>query len=59
MSPSQLKSLITTGDYRPSPDLVAEAMLARRSVRTILEAAIANGSDGRSQRSSADRNRLA
>jgi len=31
-----LKSLIEDGRYQPQPDLVAEAMLRRRGVRTLL-----------------------
>jgi hypothetical protein len=36
MQRRQLKSLIETGHYRPEPALVAEAMLQRRGVRTLL-----------------------
>jgi hypothetical protein len=36
MQPRQLKSLIETGHYRLEPALVAEAMLERRGVRTLL-----------------------
>ncbi len=36
MQPRQLKSLIETGHYRPEPALVAEAMLQRRGVRSLL-----------------------
>ncbi len=32
----QLKGLIENGDYRPEPELVARAMLRRRSVRELL-----------------------
>jgi hypothetical protein len=36
MQPERLKSLIQTGDYRPQPALIAEAMLRRRGVRELL-----------------------
>ena len=36
MQPEQLKSLVETGDYRPEPALIAEAMLRRRGVRELL-----------------------
>lgn len=36
MQRRQLKSLIETGHYKPEPALVAEAMLQRRGVRTLL-----------------------
>jgi hypothetical protein len=36
MEQRQLKSLIEDGRYRPEPELVAEAMLRRRSVRALL-----------------------
>jgi hypothetical protein len=36
MSAGQLKSLVETGHYRPSPELIAEAMLQRRGVRVLL-----------------------
>jgi hypothetical protein len=36
MSAGQLKSLVETGHYRPSPELIAEAMLQRRGVRALL-----------------------
>lgn len=36
MQPRQLKSLIETEHYKPEPSLVAEAMLKRRGVRTLL-----------------------
>ena len=36
MSAGQLKSLVDTGHYRPSPELIAEAMLQRRGVRALL-----------------------
>ncbi len=32
----QLKNLVESGSYRPVPELVAEAMLSRRSVRALL-----------------------
>ena len=36
MQSAQLKSLVEAGDYRPSPALVAEAMLKRRGIRELL-----------------------
>jgi hypothetical protein len=36
MQQSQLKSLVENGNYRPEPELVARAMLRRRSVRELL-----------------------
>ena len=36
MQSTQLKSLVETGNYRPSPALIAEAMLKRRGVRELL-----------------------
>jgi hypothetical protein len=36
MDQQQLKSLVESGAYRPQPDLVASAMLRRRSVRALL-----------------------
>ncbi len=36
MQQSQLKSLVENGTYRPEPELVARAMLRRRSVRELL-----------------------
>jgi hypothetical protein len=36
MQTEQLKNLIANGAYRPQPALVAEAMLERRGVRTLL-----------------------
>jgi hypothetical protein len=36
MQPRQLKALIETEHYRLEPSLVAEAMLKRRAVRTLL-----------------------
>ena len=49
MSPPHLKTLIAAGDYHPSPDRVAEAMLRRRGIRTILSTAVSSGVAGRSQ----------
>jgi hypothetical protein len=40
--PLHLKSLIEDGRYQPQPELVAEAMLRRRGVRTLLTAAAIN-----------------
>jgi hypothetical protein len=36
MQAERLKSLVETGDYRPKPALIAEAMLRRRGVRELL-----------------------
>jgi hypothetical protein len=36
MQQERLKSLVETGNYRPKPALVAEAMLKRRGVRELL-----------------------
>lgn len=36
MQQRQLKGLIEDGNYRPEPELVAQAMLRRRSVRVLL-----------------------
>lgn len=36
MQREQLKSLVETGNYRPKPELIAEAMLRRRGVRELL-----------------------
>ena len=36
MQSAQLKSLVETGNYRPKPALIAEAMLRRRGVRELL-----------------------
>jgi hypothetical protein len=36
MEQRDLKSLVESGAYRPQPELVAQAMLRRRSVRTLL-----------------------
>jgi hypothetical protein len=36
MQQQRLKSLVETGNYRPKPALVAEAMLRRRGVRELL-----------------------
>ena len=35
MQQERLKALVETGDYRPKPALVAEAMLKRRGVREL------------------------
>jgi hypothetical protein len=52
MQQEQLKSLVETGNYRPKPALVAEAMLRRRGVRELLR-------EETSVLSSADRTRSA
>jgi hypothetical protein len=36
MQATQIKSLVETGEYRPKPALIAEAMLRRRGVRELL-----------------------
>ena len=36
MQQERLKSLVETGNYRPKPALIAEAMLKRRGVRELL-----------------------
>jgi hypothetical protein len=36
MQSERLKSLVETGNYRPKPSLIAEAMLRRRGVRELL-----------------------
>ena len=36
MQSEQLKSLVEAGNYRPSPALIAEAMLKRRGIRELL-----------------------
>ena len=47
MQQERLKALVETGDYRPKPALVAEAMLKRRGVRELLaEETHAFGSKG-------------
>jgi hypothetical protein len=49
MQRRQLKRLIETGHYRPEPEQVAQAMLARRGVRELLTGGIAVSSAGRIQ----------
>jgi hypothetical protein len=36
MSQRQLKTLVQSGHYKPDPELIAEAMLQRRGLRTLL-----------------------
>ncbi len=36
MQPEHLKNLVETGNYRPKPALIADAMLRRRGVRELL-----------------------
>jgi hypothetical protein len=36
MSQRQLKTLVQSGHYKPEPELIAEAMLQRRGLRTLL-----------------------
>jgi hypothetical protein len=47
MQQERLKSLVQTGNYRPKPALIAEAMLRRRGVRELLreEAPLLNPGD--------------
>jgi hypothetical protein len=40
MQQEQLKSLVETGNYRPKPALIADAMLRRRGVRELLAAEV-------------------
>jgi hypothetical protein len=45
MQQRQLKSLIENGQYQPEPELVAQAMLRRRGVRTLLTGAAVSSAD--------------
>jgi hypothetical protein len=45
MQQRQLKSLIENGQYQPQPELVAQAMLRRRGVRTLLTGASVSSAD--------------
>jgi hypothetical protein len=45
MQQRQLKGLIEHGNYRPEPELVAEAMLRRRGVRALLTGAALSPAD--------------
>jgi hypothetical protein len=45
MQQQQLKSLVESGGYRPEPELVAQAMLRRRSVRALLTGAPLSSAD--------------
>jgi hypothetical protein len=45
MQQQQLKSLVESGDYRPEPALVAQAMLRRRGVRALLAAPSLSSAD--------------
>jgi len=45
MRQQQLKSLVESGSYRPQPELVAQAMLRRRSVRALLAGASLSPAD--------------
>ncbi len=45
MQQRQLKSLIENGQYQPEPELVAQAMLRRRGVRTLLTGAVVSSAD--------------
>ena len=54
MQPEQLRIMVESGNYRPEPALVAQAMLRRRGLRELLAADRTVGSlDGRIR--SADR----
>jgi hypothetical protein len=52
MQSERLKSLVQTGNYRPKPALIAEAMLRRRGVRELLanEPPVGLSSIGRTRR---------
>jgi Anti-sigma-28 factor, FlgM len=58
MQQRQLKSLIENGQYQPEPELVAQAMLRRRGVRTLLTGASISSAD-RSQSPQAARRQAA
>ncbi len=45
MEQQQLKSLVESGSYRPQPELVAQAMLRRRSVRALLTGSVISSAD--------------
>ncbi len=45
MQQRQLKSLVENGQYQPVPVLIAEAMLRRRGVRTLLTGASISSAD--------------
>lgn len=45
MEQQQLKSLVESGSYRPQPELVAQAMLRRRSVRALLTGNVISSAD--------------
>lgn len=48
MSPTEIRSLVRSGRYKPDPGLVAAAMLERRGVRKLLsEAWLAPSEAGR------------
>ena len=49
MSPRHIKSLIESGHYKAEPALVAEAMLQRRGVRTLLTGQVSPGQAGHSR----------
>jgi len=58
MQPEQLRIMVESGNYKPEPALVAQAMLRRRGLRALLAA---GGDAGRADRaiSRADRSREA
>lgn len=58
MQQRQLKSLIENGQYQPEPELVAQAMLRRRGVRTLLTGGAISSAD-RSQSPQAIRRQAA
>ena len=39
MQPEQLKIMVESGNYRPEPALIAQAMLRRRGLRALLATA--------------------
>jgi hypothetical protein len=58
MEQRQLKSLVESGQYQPVPELIAQAMLRRRGVRTLLAGAAISSAD-RSQSPQAARRQAA
>jgi hypothetical protein len=57
MERRELKSLVEDGKYRPEPELVASAMLRRRSVRQLLVGSLSPAD--RSRPAPADRRQAA
>jgi hypothetical protein len=58
MEQRHLKNLVESGNYRPVPELVAQAMLRHRGVRTLLTAGAISPAD-RIQSAPADRRQAA